>query len=87
MCERSWTLPGAQTFDWQVYARIIEEIRAQVEVSVYPSYPVIPTTSFQSSLSEDGSRARFAHIKALAARGAMKQASVSSTDQGGGKRR
>ena len=28
---------GAQTFDWQVYARIIERIRAQVEVSVYPS--------------------------------------------------
>ena len=56
---------GAQTFDWQVYARVIEGIRAQVEVSVYPSYPVIPTTSFQSSLSEDGSRARLAHIEAL----------------------
>ncbi len=30
---------GPQTFDWQVYARIIEGIRNQVDVVVYPSYP------------------------------------------------
>ena len=30
---------GPQTFDWQVYARIIEGIRAQVDVPVYPSCP------------------------------------------------
>jgi 3-keto-5-aminohexanoate cleavage enzyme len=28
---------GPQTFDWQVYARIIAGIRAQVDVPVYPS--------------------------------------------------
>ncbi len=32
---------GKQTFDWQVYARIIEGIRAEVDVPVYPSYPTI----------------------------------------------
>ena len=32
---------GRQTFDWQVYARIIEGIRAAVDVPVYPSYPTI----------------------------------------------
>ena len=36
---------GPQTFDWQVYARIIEGIRAQVDVPVYPSYPTIQTTT------------------------------------------
>ena len=35
---------GSQTFDWQVYARIIEGIREQVEVPVYPSYPAILTS-------------------------------------------
>ena len=30
---------GPQTFDWQVYARIIEGIRAKVDVPVYPSIP------------------------------------------------
>ena len=33
---------GTHTFDWQVYARIIEGIRAKVDVPVYPSYPAIP---------------------------------------------
>ena len=30
---------GPQTFDWQVYARIIEGIRAKIDVPVYPSDP------------------------------------------------
>ena len=30
---------GTHTFDWQVYARIIEGIRAKVDVPVYPSIP------------------------------------------------
>src|SRR5262245_62424453 len=35
---------GSQTFDWQVYARIIEGIRANVDgVLVYPSYPAVRT--------------------------------------------
>jgi 3-keto-5-aminohexanoate cleavage enzyme len=36
---------GPQTFDWQVYARIIEGIRSQVDVSVYPSYRRDPVRS------------------------------------------
>ena len=34
---------GPQTHDWQVYARIIEGIRNQVDVPVYPSYPAFTT--------------------------------------------
>ena len=30
---------GRHAFDWQVYARIIEGIRAEIDVPVYPSYP------------------------------------------------
>ena len=30
---------GKHVFDWQVYARIIEGIRAEIDVPVYPSYP------------------------------------------------
>src|SRR5437870_8218214 len=30
---------GPQTFDWQVYARIIEGIRAKIDVPVDPSIP------------------------------------------------
>jgi uncharacterized protein (DUF849 family) len=54
---------GPQTFDWQVYARIIEGIRAQVDVPVYPSYP--------AASSDTDATARFAHIEALAERGLL----------------
>ena len=40
---------GPQTYDWQVYARIIEGIRNQVDVPVYPSYPAFITTGSDSS--------------------------------------
>src|SRR6266481_836985 len=60
---------GPQTFDWQVYARIIEGIRAQADIPVYPSYPSILTTNIDASLSVADAAARFAHIEALAARG------------------
>ena len=50
---------GPQTFDWQVYARIIEGIRKQVDVPVYPSYaPATPPTSmapFTSRTQRSGS--------------------------------
>ena len=58
---------GPQTFDWQVYARIIEGIRAKVDVPVYPS---IPMGGGQSP------EARFAHIEALASRGLLEFAVV-----------
>ena len=62
----AYTDGGAQTFDWQVYARIIEGIRAEVDVPVYPSYPAIPNTAIGGEAAQ-----RFAHIEALAARGLL----------------
>jgi 3-keto-5-aminohexanoate cleavage enzyme len=62
---------GPQTFDWQVYARIIEGIRAQVDVPVYPSYPAIMTTGVETSPPVADAAVQFAHIEALAARGLL----------------
>ena len=61
---------GPQTYDWQVYARIIEGIRNQVDVPVYPSYPAFITTGSDSSSLADVA-ARFADIEELAARGLL----------------
>jgi uncharacterized protein (DUF849 family) len=61
---------GPQTYDWLVYARIIEGIRAKVDVPVYPSYPPFMTTGSDTSPVADAA-ARFAHIEALAARGLL----------------
>ena len=58
---------GSQTFDWQVYARIIEGIRKSVDVPVYPSYPAIP----DDNPGRMDPAARFAHLDALAARGLL----------------
>jgi 3-keto-5-aminohexanoate cleavage enzyme len=58
---------GPQTFDWQVYARIIEGIRAKVDVPVYPSFPTSVIGSGDASFAE--AEARFSHIDALASRG------------------
>jgi 3-keto-5-aminohexanoate cleavage enzyme len=63
---------GPQTFDWRVYARIIEGIREKVDVPVYPS---IPGTGVGGS-SAEGAAARFEHIEALAARGLLEFAVV-----------
>jgi 3-keto-5-aminohexanoate cleavage enzyme len=57
---------GPQTHDWQVYARIIEGIRNEVDVPIYPSYPAF-TTNGDAGLAD--ASVRFAHIEALVARG------------------
>ena len=62
---------GPQTFDWQVYARIIEGIRAEVDVPVYPS---IPGLDARGNVADP--KARFAHIEALAERGLLEFAVV-----------
>jgi uncharacterized protein (DUF849 family) len=62
---------GPQTFDWQVYARIIEGIRAKVDVPVYPS---IPGLDARGNVSDP--KARFAHIERLAERGLLEFAVV-----------
>ncbi len=58
---------GPQTFDWRVYARIIEGIRTRIDAPVYPSIPMA---------DELGPEARFAHIEALAERGLLEFAVV-----------
>ena len=58
---------GPQTFDWRVYARIIEGIRAEIDVPVYPSIPM------GGGLTAE---ARFAHTEALAERGLLEFAVV-----------
>jgi 3-keto-5-aminohexanoate cleavage enzyme len=63
---------GPQTFDWRVYVRIIEGIRAKVDVPVYPS---IPGTGVSDSSAEEAA-ARFEHIEALAVRGLLEFAVV-----------
>ena len=40
---------GQQTYDWQVYARIVEGIRKQIDVPIYPSYPALTTTGSGNS--------------------------------------
>jgi uncharacterized protein (DUF849 family) len=57
---------SSQTFDWQVYARIIEGIRRAVDVPVYPSYPAIPDHGRGLDAAT-----RFAHLEALAERGLL----------------
>src|SRR5262245_57426108 len=61
---------GPQTFDWQAYARIIEGIRARIDVPVYPSYPAVHINGSEAAAMTDA-RTRFAHIEALAARGLL----------------
>src|SRR5215472_16067229 len=51
---------GPQTFDWQVYARIIEGIRAVTDVPVYPS---IPSAGIGVGAPATEAVARFAHIE------------------------
>lgn len=65
----AYTDDRRQTSDWQVYARIIEGIRAEIDVPVYPSYPPIPRGGLEAA-------ARFAHVEALAARGLLEFAVV-----------
>jgi uncharacterized protein (DUF849 family) len=64
---------GPQTFDWQVYARIIEGIRAKVDVPVYPS---IPSAGIGTGPLPTEAAPRFQHIEALAARGLLEFAVV-----------
>jgi uncharacterized protein (DUF849 family) len=64
---------GPQTFDWQVYARIISGIRARVDVPVYPS---IPSAGIGVGPLPDAATQRFAHVEALAARGLLEFAVI-----------
>lgn len=62
---------GQQSFEWQVYARIIEGIRAAIDVPVYPS---IPGLDVRGNVADP--IARFSHIERLAERGLLEFAVV-----------
>jgi 3-keto-5-aminohexanoate cleavage enzyme len=58
---------GPQTYDWQVYARIIEGIRNQVDVPIYPSFEPLMLSDGNAGVTDPS--VRFAHAEQLAARG------------------
>lgn len=64
---------GPQTFDWQVYARIIEGIRAKVDVPVYPS---LPSAAIGVGIETPDPLPRFAHVEELAKRGLLEFAVI-----------
>lgn len=64
---------GPQTFDWQVYARIIEGIRAKVDVPVYPS---LPSAAIGVGVETPDPIPRFAHVEGLAKRGLLEFAVI-----------
>lgn len=64
---------GPQTFDWQVYARIIEGIRSKVDVPVYPS---LPSAAIGVSETVDDPAVRFAHVEELAKQGLLEFAVI-----------
>ena len=51
---------GPQTFDWRVYARIIEGIRGKIDVPVYPSIESVTLSDYKVRIigSSQGSGAR-----------------------------
>jgi uncharacterized protein (DUF849 family) len=59
---------GRQKDDADLYAAIIEGIRAQEDVIVYPTLPFTGSVDSPKALSAE---ARFAHVEALAQRGLM----------------
>lgn len=64
---------GRQTEDADVYARIIEGIRARVDAIVYPTLPGIAATGIGATLSAPQ---RFAHVETLAKRGLIEWTAV-----------
>src|SRR5689334_12644504 len=65
---------GPQTHDWQVYARIIEGIRNEIDVPVYPSYLPLMSTEPDADIADPS--VRFAHVEKLFARGLIEFAIV-----------
>ncbi len=58
---------GPQTYNWQVYARIIEGIRNQIDVPVYPSFEGLMLSNVNSGIADPS--VRFAHVEQLISRG------------------
>lgn len=64
---------GQQRDDWEIYARLIEAIRAQVDVPVYPTIP-LAGSDFAGELMP--AKKRYAHLDELASRGLVDWAVV-----------
>ena len=64
---------GRQKDDWQIYARIIEGIRARCDAIVYPTIP-IAGSGFAGELTS--AQDRYAHLAELAKRGLVEWAVV-----------
>jgi uncharacterized protein (DUF849 family) len=64
---------GQQVDDADIYARLIEGIRAQVDAIVYPT---VPTVGMKGQASGQPAQRRFAHIEELARRGLLEFAVV-----------
>ncbi len=64
---------GKQKDDWQIYARIIEGIRARCDAIVYPTIP-IAGSGFAGELTS--AQDRYAHLAELAKRGLVEWAVV-----------
>jgi uncharacterized protein (DUF849 family) len=64
---------GKQRDDWQIYARIIEGIRARSDAIVYPTVPLAGSGFAGDAMS---ARSRYAHIEELAKRGLIEWAVV-----------
>jgi uncharacterized protein (DUF849 family) len=60
---------GRQKDDWEIYARIIEGIRAKIDVIVYPTIP-------SPALGQDQTSNRFGHTAELAKRGLIEWAVI-----------
>ena len=58
---------GPQTYDWQVYARIIEGIKNQIDVPVYPSFAPFMLENVNADVADPS--VRFFHVEQLIARG------------------
>lgn len=63
---------GRQKDDWELYARIIEGIRARVDVIAYPTIPL--AGSGLGSHEPSGARERYRHVDELGRRGLIEWA-------------
>jgi uncharacterized protein (DUF849 family) len=65
---------GRQNDDWQIYARIIEGIRARCDAIVYPTIPLAGSTFASAPILTAAQR--YAHLAELAQRGLVEWAVV-----------
>ena len=67
---------GRQKNDWQIYARIIEGIKAKVDAIIYPTIPTTNEANESNESSESSGRGRFAVVEELAKRGLLEWAAI-----------